>query len=314
MDSRYDQFSDVFAHPSKETKEPRHFRGILFTDIDGTLVHYGQTIPTDPAKASNYILLPRSTKQKDGTISKSTLFKLSALRANNLAVVLITGARTPTIMNRLPYLPAADAIITENGGVIFYPDGSLPTAVPLRQDLDWRATMEEVVGPLSAVNESHEERPGLLWQWYRELAAAGWVLDGAGYTANFRVSRGPNHSEQDLKDVIARCPPGLSCSFNLGHADFYPATSGKASAASYLMGLWGVTSADCVFMCDDDNDLELAQLVNKSFLPSITSASVAAAVAANPDQFVTCPNKTGSAATEFMIEQVADHYGIACYG
>lgn len=54
--------------------------------------------------------------------------------------VLLTGARTATLLQRLPYLPAADAYVAENGGRIFYPDQTLPTAMPLAEDAKWRKT------------------------------------------------------------------------------------------------------------------------------------------------------------------------------
>ncbi len=54
--------------------------------------------------------------------------------------VLITGARTATLLQRLPYLPSADAYVAENGGRIFYPDQTLPTALPLMEDTKWRKT------------------------------------------------------------------------------------------------------------------------------------------------------------------------------
>ena len=52
--------------------------------------------------------------------------------------VLLTGARTATLLQRLPFLPAADAYVAENGGRIFYPDQTLPTAMPLAEDSKWR--------------------------------------------------------------------------------------------------------------------------------------------------------------------------------
>ncbi len=52
--------------------------------------------------------------------------------------VLLTGARTATLLQRLPFLPAADAYVAENGGRIFYPDQTLPTAAPLAEDSKWR--------------------------------------------------------------------------------------------------------------------------------------------------------------------------------
>ncbi len=53
--------------------------------------------------------------------------------------VLVTGARTATLLQRLPFLPAADAYVCENGGRIFYPDMTLPTACQIAEDARWRA-------------------------------------------------------------------------------------------------------------------------------------------------------------------------------
>jgi hydroxymethylpyrimidine pyrophosphatase-like HAD family hydrolase len=57
----------------------------------------------------------------------------------------------------------------------------------------------------------------------------------------------------------------------MGKADVYPATSGKAQAAAYLAAYYGVPLSSCAFMCDDDNDIELAQRVGKAYCPSISS-------------------------------------------
>ena len=51
----------------------------------------------------------------------------------------MTGARTSTLLQRLPFLPAADAYASENGGRIFYPDVTLPTACQIAEDARWRA-------------------------------------------------------------------------------------------------------------------------------------------------------------------------------
>ena len=52
--------------------------------------------------------------------------------------MLITGGRLTTLLQRLPFLPAADAYVCENGGRIFYPTSSLGTACPLSEDMQWR--------------------------------------------------------------------------------------------------------------------------------------------------------------------------------
>ena len=52
--------------------------------------------------------------------------------------VLITGARTATLFQRLPFLPAAAAYVTENGGRIFCPSSERLAAAPLEEDHAWR--------------------------------------------------------------------------------------------------------------------------------------------------------------------------------
>jgi 3-deoxy-D-manno-octulosonate 8-phosphate phosphatase KdsC-like HAD superfamily phosphatase len=58
-----------------------------------------------------------------------------------------------------------------------------------------------------------------------------------------------------------------------GVVDFYPAVSGKEGAARHLMARWGVGPAATAFLCDDDNDLALAAVVGKAFLPSTSAVS-----------------------------------------
>jgi hypothetical protein len=86
-----------------------------------------------------------------------------------------------------------------------------------------------------------------------------------------RLLRTEGKTQEQLQALIDARPPELSCTWNLGVADFYPSTSGKAAVARYLMQRHGAAAADCVFLCDDDNDLELAALVGKAFVPSIGS-------------------------------------------
>jgi hypothetical protein len=44
-----------------------------------------------------------------------------------------------------------------------------------------------------------------------------------------------------------------TCAHAVGHADFYPATSGKVGAAKHLVERFGTDIQACTFMCDDDN-------------------------------------------------------------
>lgn len=81
-----------------------------------------------------------------------------------------------------------------------------------------------------------EERVGDLWDLYRSLHKEGYKLDGNGYTTSFRVHPGIK-TNKDLEQIVKECPPGLSSSFNIGAADFYPETSGKVRAEDFSIPL-----------------------------------------------------------------------------
>lgn len=97
---------------------------IIFSDIDGSLVHYPTKQASSSADAYNpdILSLPPSATGLQGIISSKTLATCRDLRVKKgIKLVLVTGARTSTLLNRLPYLPKADAYCTEAGGRIFYP-------------------------------------------------------------------------------------------------------------------------------------------------------------------------------------------------
>lgn len=101
---------------------------IIFSDIDGSLIHYpkGDHLtalpPSEDDEDNKIISLPPSATGMQGVISSKTLSLCRDLRDNKgVKLVLVTGARTSTLLNRLPYLPKADAYCTESGGRIFYP-------------------------------------------------------------------------------------------------------------------------------------------------------------------------------------------------
>ncbi|KAL7439221.1 hypothetical protein ACHAXH_004366 [Discostella pseudostelligera] len=134
---------------------------IVFSDVDGTLVHYPIHLPktndanglvsTNEEKTSMLLHLPPSQTGSRGVISTLTLLLCHRLRhglsiidgdddkkyGNNkifdddvlnnsnkvprVPLVLISGMRTYTLFKRLPYLPRSDAYVCESGGRIFYP-------------------------------------------------------------------------------------------------------------------------------------------------------------------------------------------------
>jgi len=116
---------------------------IVFSDLDGTLIHYPKKLPTatstsstttaaittspdrnndaDDNKKPQLLQLPPSSTGMRGVISSKTLALVQSIRQRGVKVVLISGMRTPTLLSRIPYLPRADAYCTEAGGRIFYP-------------------------------------------------------------------------------------------------------------------------------------------------------------------------------------------------
>lgn len=321
---------------SEET--PNNDTHIIFSDIDGTLVHYpsqeaqrevwaddhglvtgpsvdrGFSVYKDTAGRKHRVMqLPPSTTGLRGIIGARTLSASAALRANGYPLILVSGARSSTVLQRLPFLPFPDALVTENGGRIFHHDATLLTAAPFLEDEDWRKLHADVAGPADEDGLSAAGRMGLLWDVCRKFVAAGWVVDTAGYSTGFRVTLKGGQSSGALEAELAALPAELTSSFNLGVADVYPATSGKAAAALHLMKRLGAAPEHCSLMCDDDNDLGLAAVVGKVFLVSKTSQSVVEAAAADPHKF-TVATTGGILATEEMFQALGDHLGAFIMG
>lgn len=232
---------------------------ILFSDVDGTLVHYSQdTNEYGGTEGNKIIKLPPSSTGQQGIISSETLRKCQELRQRGKKLVLVSGMRSTTLWGRIPYLPRADAYCCEAGGRIFYPikpgkgpifkleafDGiSSDDLEPfgLEEDVEWRARMERTTGSCGFVgselnNEAGativpvDRRRGRLWEFCVELERKGYVVDITGYATCFRVNRKQQKviAEGAFDALYSINPPkGLSTSVNLGCVDFYPADSGK---------------------------------------------------------------------------------------
>jgi hydroxymethylpyrimidine pyrophosphatase-like HAD family hydrolase len=236
---------------------------VLFSDIDGTCVHYSdngrirlisrQTENGDVWEAnsptnglsSEVLVLPRSTSGSKGFISKFTLQLFAAVRQLGVKLVLISGCRSTTLLQRLPFLPFADAYVCESGGRIFYLNSDLPTAVKLKEDTAWRAR-HEAAGPRNQEDLDPRERAGVLWSYYEALVDAHFKVDAQGYSTAIRI-----RTSADRRDQLPQLPPELTVAENLGSMDIFPATSGKLNAAVYLMNKFGAdeNGNDSIFMC-----------------------------------------------------------------
>lgn len=290
---------------------------VIFSDIDGTCVHYEmretlvphseqmlEHIGLEKARFPDgrhawIVALPESSSGSRGIISLETLNKYEKLRRLGKKIVLVSGCRFTTLIQRLPYLPRADAYVCESGGRILFPISSRngETLTGMHEDMYWR---NHHVGLPSQQpgNIKPREYKGELWSFYRELVSKGVCVDAKNYTTAFRV-KDDRLSPAD----ISRYSPNLSCSTNLGSLDVYPKTSGKLNAATYLMEKFNASAETSVFMCDDDNDIELALHVSKAFLPSITSESMRRAVGNRTSHFFVADDE-GIFGTEQVLDEI----------
>lgn len=208
---------------SMSNEEPN----IIFSDVDGTLVHYPHQVDSLSEDENNRMLfLPPSSTGMKGVISSKTLQLCQAFRRNpNSKLILISGMRTQTFIKRLPFLPKADAYATEAGGRIFYPVTNLHNytgstiqpepfddatdedlvAFGLVEDMEWRSRMsrDDAAGLDGYMGDSMdmflnktrgtnviplEERKGNLWNFAKELYSQGFVIDHKGYASCFRIN------------------------------------------------------------------------------------------------------------------------------
>jgi hydroxymethylpyrimidine pyrophosphatase-like HAD family hydrolase len=252
------------ASPSQAAPETRemsqkeqtaHLRrvAVVFSDIDGTLVHYNDkdsflsSSLLNPAKGEStkasrspsenpLIQLPLSASGLAGHISSRTLALCREVRSRKVKLILISGARASTLLQRIPYLPRADAYCCESGGRIFYPVAINPVNTneqlsakdyaphefvgstvedcapfALVEDEQWRATVMSNPTPYNSLESIHP-----LWRYARELEKLGFILDRQSYETCFRVNR--KHQPEHMIPVFERLQVLLQR--NAGHEPF----------------------------------------------------------------------------------------------
>lgn len=70
-----------------------------------------------------------------------------------------------------------------------------------------------------------------------------------------RMKADKDKTPEDVLSVVKSLKPGLSSSFNIGLADFYPSTSGKENAAKHIVDKFNTHLSEAFLLCDDDNDM-----------------------------------------------------------
>jgi len=100
------------SNTKTETESDTHQEGSSSKDNDNDN-------DNDKEAKKKLLALPPSSTGLRGIISIRTLELAREIRRTNTKLVVVSGMRTSTLLQRLPYLPKADAYCSENGGRIF---------------------------------------------------------------------------------------------------------------------------------------------------------------------------------------------------
>jgi len=303
---------------NKKSPPPPPLRAI-FSDIDGTLVHYAKDFERHGVKllSSNEQtltaivegpngdirkchLLPSST-MGPACVSERTIELVNDLRSQGVLFSVVTAARKSTMLARWELLPECDAILCEAGSRIWV-DG--------RPDTEFAQRFVDVCGPIERGVEGADVRVEPLWQFYRELeeAVPGLGMDSRSYYGMFRVgTKGDAAIEAALQAKIeTSLPSGVSWATNLGKYDFYPSTAGKGNAVNYLQNKFGIAKSETACLFDDDNDLPMAEQCGIQMLPGLTSESVKVAAATQPSWEIATTVGQGVFAIEECLEKLLE--------
>jgi len=181
----------------------------IFSDIDGSLVHYDKTYDDDQQQQqqqqqngnnNELIFLPPSATGLQGVISSQTLQLCQKLRTvKNVKLVLITGARTCTLLNRLPYLPKADVYVSEGGGRIFYPTNVDNCCVTNGEEEEFVYTPVQYSGS----KEEDMQSFGLVedMEWREHMISEGVGSDEA-YAGNEILSKRCDGTSKDEEECL----------------------------------------------------------------------------------------------------------------
>lgn len=312
------------------TDRKSHRVKAIFSDLDGTIVHFpawfeehgSKIVSYDPDDKTKGVVESPSGEQRDcrvlpsstmgpGMVSLKTVELVDALRAEGVLFVVVTAARKSTLMERLPLLPICDAAVCETGSRIYLQggDGTLSGGLSSTPDPEFEALVAPISGPLEREMDV-DERPEPLWQFFRTLRSevVGLKCDSRSYYGCFRVDTKDDPAvDAKLREVIAaNLPDGVDWAMNLGKYDFFPRVSGKGNAVAYLQNKWGVSAEESCCLFDDDNDIAMANKCGMHLLPGLTSDSVKRAAAEHPEWMVADAAGQGVFAIEECLEKLLE--------
>jgi len=208
---------------------------IIFSDIDGTLVH--STGGKDCIKIEG----------EDRFIHRKTMDLIGQIRDKGILFGIITGRRKSRYHLISDVIPHDFATI-EHGCLLVSENGF---------DMDWAEILKGTIGDL-------ELRGGPIWDYEKELNDKGIKTDSQGRYASFRVLK-----EMDI-DILKEegRKYGLTATLNSGMLDVLPIKGGKSNLIEFYLDKKNLSKADAVVIGDDINDLPMMELIDNLYCPA----------------------------------------------
>jgi len=230
---------------------------IIFSDIDGTLMHrcsnekHSIKMPTE----HNYIGR-QAASRIDGIIGLGNMFVLAT-------------ARRKSSYDNLSHLIPHKSVILEAGGLILE-DGIA--------DKGWLKHLYSSIGPIG-------ERMGSLWDYEKHLEKNGITIEPGERYASIRI-RLDGMAKNDASllkrkiedEVDAIFELKLKTSISWPMLDIIPKAAGKENAAKFLTKKYGFDVKDTIGIGNDISDIEMLKYVATPFCPGNAVDSVKEAV------------------------------------
>lgn len=227
--------------------------GIIFTDIDGTLVFLkdshsirrlhdleGDLVRVADTMDKEHDAYESVTRNTVGYLSVRTKRLCDELR-KAYEIVAVTGAQYSSFLSRK--IDFCDSVIVETGGAVFE-NGA--------RDTEWDRYLSNELLSLNQFKDKLKDR--------------GWEIDTAGRGASLRIRAGsnPNRDLRQLEQSLLF--HDLQMTHNLGHVDIMPRKAGKGNAVEYLMRKKGYHVNQSFGIGDDINDVDFLSRTGQSFV------------------------------------------------
>jgi hypothetical protein len=238
-------------------------KGIIFTDIDGTLVFQkkfhglrelrhnpdGTVAVEDPLTGQTVRALDVSVPPVVRYLAESTRQLAHCLR-EYFYIVFTTGATEGTMRMRVKQLDFADAYILEHGGRIL--DSNF------KEDPQWAEIQRPSRDAVAQIRS--------------DLENAGWriILDADRFcSVQIRGYENLQRTEEEFQHLCRtfEVPDGFVKTFNLGDLTILPVAAGKGRAVAYYLRQNPAFAEHSIGLGDDLNDLDFLRICRSVCVP-----------------------------------------------